>query len=89
MRSCSINIGKLGVVWSMERVSKPFRTPAFHRTLAEYFQALCTGGLLVSRLVEPRPTLEAVGRYLLLSKLRRIPHSLVIEAVKAMSIHAQ
>ena len=66
----------------MERIAKPFKTTAFHRTLTDYFQSLHQSGLLVSRLAEPRPTLKAASKYPSLGKRLRIPQSIVIEAVK-------
>ena len=39
-------------------------------------------GLLVSRLVEPRPTSSAVSKHPSLGKHRKIPQSMVIEAIK-------
>jgi ubiquinone/menaquinone biosynthesis C-methylase UbiE len=70
------------VSWDMERIAKPFRTSSFHRTLSDYFQALYKNGLLVSRLDEPKPTRRGALKYPSLRKHNRIPHSLIIEAVK-------
>jgi ubiquinone/menaquinone biosynthesis C-methylase UbiE len=75
-------IGRYEVQWDMERIAKPFKTTAFHRTLTDYFQSLHQSGLLVSRLVEPRPTLKVVSKYPSLRKRLRIPQSIIIEAVK-------
>lgn len=75
-------IGKYETQWDMKRISKPFKTTSFHRTLTEYFQALHANKLLVSRLVEPRPTLRAVSKYPSLKKRLKIPQSIVIEAIK-------
>jgi len=75
-------IGKYEVQWEMERIAKPFKTTAFHRTLTDYFQSLHQSGLLVSRLVEPRPTLKVVPKYPSLRKRLRIPQSIIIEAIK-------
>ena len=69
-------------LWTMERIAKPFKTASFHRTLTDYFQALYESGLLVSRLVEPRPTLKAVSKYPSLRKVLKIPQSIIIEAIK-------
>jgi hypothetical protein len=67
------------VPWIMNRLIKPFRTTSFHRTLTNYFQVLYKNGLLVTRLVEPRPTSKAVSRYPSLKKILKIPHSIIIE----------
>jgi 2-polyprenyl-3-methyl-5-hydroxy-6-metoxy-1,4-benzoquinol methylase len=75
-------IGEYEVRWDMKRISKPFRTTSFHRTLTDYFQALHANTLLVSRLVEPRPTSKAVSEYPSLRKRLKIPQSIVIEARK-------
>ena len=70
------------IFWTMQRISKPFKTVSFHRTLTDYFKALHKNGLLVSRLVEPRPTLGAVSKRPPLRKVLDIPQSIIIEAVK-------
>jgi ubiquinone/menaquinone biosynthesis C-methylase UbiE len=75
-------VGKYEVQWEMERIAEPFKTTAFHRTLTDYFQSFHQSGLLVSRLVEPRPTLKVVSKYPSLRKRLRIPQSIIIEAVK-------
>ncbi len=78
-------IGKYDVQWDMNRIDKPFKTTAFHRTLTDYFQMLHENRFLVSRLVEPRPNMKAVSKYPALSKRLRIPQSIIIEAIKAVS----
>jgi ubiquinone/menaquinone biosynthesis C-methylase UbiE len=81
-------IGKYEIQWDMKRISKPFRTTAFHRTLTDYFQALHANRLLVSRLVEPRPTFKAVSKYPSLRKRLKIPQSIVIETIKMKMIQS-
>jgi ubiquinone/menaquinone biosynthesis C-methylase UbiE len=73
---------KLKSCWDMKRLTKPFTTTSFHRTLTDYFQALFESGLLVRRLLEPRPTKKGTSEYPQLRKHRKIPHSVIIEAVK-------
>jgi ubiquinone/menaquinone biosynthesis C-methylase UbiE len=68
--------------WTMKRLVKPFKTTAFHRTLTDYFQALYENGLLVQRLVEPKPTATGASKYPQLRKHRKIPQSIIIEAIK-------
>lgn len=68
--------------WTMKRLVEPFKTTSFHRTLTDYFQALYENCLLVRRLVEPRPTTEGAQKYPQLRKHKKIPHSIIIEAVK-------
>jgi len=75
-------IGRYETQWDMKRISKPFRTTSFHRTLANYFQTLHANSMLVSRLVEPRPSSTAVSKYPSLKKRLKIPQSVVIEAIK-------
>jgi len=70
------------VPWNMKRLIKHFKTTAFHRTLTEYADALYDAGFLVSRLKESKPTKKGAARYLKLKLCLRIPHAIVIEAVK-------
>ena len=74
---------KYTIEWNMERLSIPFRTVAFHRTLTDYFDALSRNSLCVSRLVEPRYwTEEAYQKYPYLQDALQRPQSVVIESVK-------
>lgn len=75
-------ISKCEVSWDMKRLAKPFKTTSFHRTLTDYFQALHKNGFLVARLVEPKPTLRGVSKHPSLRKHTKIPHSVIIEAIK-------
>jgi ubiquinone/menaquinone biosynthesis C-methylase UbiE len=68
--------------WTMKRLVAPFKTTSFHRTLTDYFQVLYKNGLLVQRLVEPRPTNVGAQKYPGLRKHKKIPHAVIIEAVK-------
>ncbi len=70
------------IEWNMERLTKPFRTTSFHRTLTDYFNALHKNKLVVTRLAEPRPTLEALQRYPGLRDVLEIPQSIIIESMK-------
>lgn len=70
------------ILWDMKRIVKPFKTTSFHRTLTDYFQALYENGLLVRRLVEPRPTARGASKHPSLRKHTKIPHSLIIETIK-------
>ena len=70
------------IKWNMERLTSPFKTTSFHRTLTEYFDALCKSRLVVTRLVEPRPTRRALKKYPGLQDALDIPQSVVIESVK-------
>ena len=75
-------ISKCDVSWDMKRLVKPFRTTSFHRTLTDHFKALHKSGFVVARLVEPRPTVKGASRYPPLRKHMKIPHSIVIEAIR-------
>jgi len=75
-------ITKCEVSWDMKRLAKPFKTTSFHRTLTDYFQALYENGFMVARLVEPKPTSKGVSKYPSLRKHTKIPHSIIIEAIK-------
>ena len=75
-------IVKCDVAWDMKRLVKPFRTTSFSRTLTDYFKALHKSGFVVARLVEPRPTVKGASRYPPLRKHMKIPHSIVIEAIR-------
>ncbi len=70
------------IEWNMERLTTPFTTTSFHRTLTEYFDALYKAKLVVTRLVEPRPTRKALQNYPGLQNALEIPQSVVIETVK-------
>ncbi len=70
------------IEWNMERLTRPFKTTSFHRTLTAYFDALHKSDLVVTRLVEPKPTRRALRKYPGLQDVLEIPQSVVIESVK-------
>jgi len=70
------------VPWNMKRLIKQFKTTAFHRTLTDYADALYDAGFMISRLKESKPTKRGCARYPKLKLCLRIPHSIIIEAVK-------
>jgi len=72
------------IQWNMERLSIPFRTISFHRTLTDYFDALSKNGLYVSKLVEPRLTEEAYRKYPFLQDALVRPQSVIIECIKGI-----
>lgn len=76
--------GKVKLIssWDMKRLMRPFVTTSFHRTLTDYVQSLFESGLLVRRLIEPKPTTKGALEHPKLRKHRKIPQSLIIEAVK-------
>jgi ubiquinone/menaquinone biosynthesis C-methylase UbiE len=78
---------KYPIHWDMERLVKPFRTTSFHRTLADYFDALYRSKLYVLRLVEPRPTKKGLQKHLPLRQVLISPQSIIIECTKAHWVH--
>jgi ubiquinone/menaquinone biosynthesis C-methylase UbiE len=71
------------VQWNMNRLTKHFKSRAFHRTLADYCKALAKAGFLISRLIEPKPTKKGLAKHPeFFGKSLRVPSSIVIEAVK-------
>ena len=68
--------------WDMERLTKPFRTTTFHRTLTDYVDALHRSKLFASRVVEPRPTREGLLKYPHLRRHVLTPQSIIIESMK-------
>jgi ubiquinone/menaquinone biosynthesis C-methylase UbiE len=72
--------------WNMERLSTPFRTFSFHRTLTDYFDILNKSRLYVSKLIEPRFAEEAYEKHHAqhshVQKAFTKPSSILIEAVK-------
>jgi ubiquinone/menaquinone biosynthesis C-methylase UbiE len=74
---------KYVIQWNMERLSMPFRTITFHRTLTDYFEALHCSHLYVSRLIEPKLTEKAHQKYPYLQEALQKPQSVIIESVKS------
>lgn len=70
------------VNWNMKRLTKPFKTVSFHRSLTDYSRVLAKTGLLISRLVEPRPTKEAMRKHPNLIDVLTRPQSIVFEVLK-------
>lgn len=73
---------KYTIHWNMERLSKPFETTSFHRTLTAYFNALNKSGFYISKLIEPKITEEAHHTYPSLKDSLVKPQSVIMEAVK-------
>ena len=73
---------KVEISWDMERLARPFKTTSFHRTLTDYFQELNKSGFVVSRFVEPKPTPGGAVKYSSLRRHMKIPHSIIIEAIR-------
>jgi len=71
------------IEWNMERLTKHFKTVSFHRTLTDYSLALVRSGLFISRLVEPRPTREAVRKHRGLRDELIRPHSIIFGSIKS------
>jgi len=75
---------KYAIQWNMERLSTPFSTFSFHRTLTGYFVALSENGLYVSKLVEPRLTHETYRKYPYLQDALARPQSVIIACAKGI-----
>jgi ubiquinone/menaquinone biosynthesis C-methylase UbiE len=75
-------IVKYPIHWDMKRLSKPFLTSSFHRTLTNYFNAIYKKRLFVSRLVEPRPTLKEVRKHPQFKEVLVKPQSIIVECIK-------
>lgn len=70
-----------GIQWRDEAYPEGFTTTQFHRTLSDYVNALGRNGLYVSRMEEPKPIRETDIPPRMM-KLFRIPHSILVEAIK-------
>jgi len=73
---------KFPINWNMKRLSTPFKTISFHRTLTDYFDALNKSRLHVSKLVEPRFPEKAYRKHHHVEKAFTKPSSIIIEAIK-------
>lgn len=73
---------KFPINWNMKRLSIPFRTISFHRTLTDYFDAINKSPLRVFRLVEPRFPEKAYRMHHHATEAFTKPSSIIIEAVK-------
>jgi 2-polyprenyl-3-methyl-5-hydroxy-6-metoxy-1,4-benzoquinol methylase len=65
--------------WSEPRVARAFRTVQYRRTLEGWSRVFETAGLLVRKMREPRPSVEAVARRPDLDDARRLPYFLLFE----------
>ena len=70
------------IEWKMKRLTKQFKTVSFHRSLTDYSHVLTKNSLLISRLVEPRPTKEAMRKHPKLKEVLSRPQSIVFDTVK-------
>lgn len=74
--------------WKMERLSKPFKTTSFHRTLTDYFTSLFNSKLVVTRLVEPQPRKKGLEKHPSMRQVLERPQSIVIESKKLSEPHS-
>lgn len=70
------------VSWRMKRLLRPFETTSFHRTFTDYSNALHKHGLLIRRLLEPKPTKKGPAKYPPLKEVFLRPHSIIFETAK-------
>jgi len=68
--------------WTMSRLAYPWSTPCWRHTLEQWSDLIRSAGLLMQRLIEPRPTEAAVKMRPELDDCRRVPCFLIIDAVK-------
>lgn len=70
---------RVGVTqWEMARLTRPFRTTYWHRSLEDWFRTLHRAGFRVDDLFEPHPTARAVRRHPTLEGTARVPFFLVL-----------
>ncbi len=73
------------ISWNMERLRKPFETTSYHRTLTDYSKTLYKHGLLIRRVIEPKPTENGLTKFPPLKQILLTPHSIIIETAKNRS----
>ena len=71
--------------WKHSRLQSSFVTTGFHRTLSDYVNTMTKRGLVITKLDEPKPLEQGVKLHAPMEKHYRIPHSILIEAVKTVS----
>ena len=69
--------------WSMPRLKYSWRTPYWHRTLAEWTATVSEAGFVIRGLQEPRPTTEQVQRFPDLEDCHRLPYFLVFDCARS------
>lgn len=74
--------GLVSFPWSLRGTTARFRVVTWHLTLSDYVHALADAGFVIRGLDEPRPLPEGVRKHPALAKVNRVPHSIVVEAVK-------
>lgn len=68
--------------WRHPRYPYPFETPGYHPTIEEATGWFLDAGFRLDRLLEPRPTPEAVGRHPDLAEARRLPFFLILVGLR-------
>ena len=68
------------MTWKNKETGESQETTQFHRTMSDYVNTFAEAGLLIWKMEEPKPISEEVPHRM--QKLFRIPHSILIEAVK-------
>jgi len=71
--------------WKHSRLQLSFVTTGFHRTLSDYVNTMTKRGLVITKFDEPQPLEQGVKLFSPTEKHYRIPHSILIEAVKTVS----
>ncbi|HVP26642.1 MAG TPA: class I SAM-dependent methyltransferase [Candidatus Bathyarchaeia archaeon] len=71
--------------WKHSRLQSSFVTTGFHRTLSDYVNAMTKSGLVITKFDEPQPLEQGVRLHSPMEKHYRIPHSIIIKAIKTLS----
>ena len=71
--------------WKHSRLRSSFVTTGFHRTLSDYVNAMTKYSLVITKFDEPQPLEQGVRLHSPMEKHYRIPHSILIEAIKTVS----
>ncbi len=64
--------------WTMERLTRHWATPGWHRTFSEWSSLIAGAGFTIAHLAEPHPTPEQVAGNPKLETATRIPFSLIV-----------
>ncbi len=73
--------GPASCEWNMSRLTGSFASPYWRRTLEEWADMLVTGGFVIRRLREPRPTRQQTDHNPNLLDCYMLPYFLIVEAV--------
>jgi 2-polyprenyl-3-methyl-5-hydroxy-6-metoxy-1,4-benzoquinol methylase len=69
--------------WNMSRLLYTWETPCWRHTLSEWSAFFFSNGLLVRRMIEPRPTEDQIQLHPKLRDCARLPYFLIFDLVHA------